>query len=387
MRASLQRASAALALVTLTLHGCAEREPPPPSPAVPSWQDGYRVLFVGDVYVGTSYRGRDDRIAGIAPDSGFLRLRPFLEAADLVIGNLESPIIDPAASPPVEDSLGYHHWMDVRAIGPALAAQGFDAVSLANNHAMDQGVTGLTQTLESLAKIDVHAFGAGPTQTAAERPFEITAVVDEFPLRLAVFGAFEYFEKYDTRHHLYAQGDKPGVARLSPERTADLLREYKSAHPNSFVILFPHWGGNYSWKTSSQTPIARALLDAGADAVIGHGAHTLQEIEPYGGKVVIHNIGNFVFASPGRYDQYEVMPYGVVALVRFRAIEGSVRADARLYPIATDNRVVAYQPRPLHDDEFSALRPVLERRSGAAFAGLVRTGKDPLGPFFEVTLK
>jgi cyanophycin synthetase len=202
-----------------------------------------------------------------------------------------------------------------------------------------------------------------------------------------VFGAFEYLDKYDTRHHIYADGEKPGVARLSAERASELVQSYKTANPDSFVVLFPHWGGNYSWKTWSQTRIARAVLRAGADAVIGQGAHTLQEIEQYGEKVTIYNIGNFVFASPGRYDQYEVTPYGMAALLRLRAEQGVVRVDARLYPIATDNRIVGYQPRPLDDEEFAALRTLLAKKSGAPFSRLLPAGKDPLGPFFELPLK
>jgi poly-gamma-glutamate capsule biosynthesis protein CapA/YwtB (metallophosphatase superfamily) len=366
--------------------GCAKHEPPPP-PSVPAWQDGYRVLFVGDVYFGTSYRSLDERLAEHRADFGFVRLKPFLDAADLVIGNLETPIVDAAASPPFEDSLGYHHWTSADTVPLGLVAQGFDAVGLGNNHALDQGEAGLTQTLDSLAHNRIRAFGAGPTQTAAEQPFETKVTVGDIDLCLAVFAAFEYFEKYDTRHHVYATGDTPGVTRLSAERTSQLVRDYKAAHSQSFVIVFPHWGGNYSWKTASQTPIAKAVLDAGADAVIGHGAHTLQEIDEYGEKIAIYNIGNFVFASPGRYDQYEVLPYSLAVLVRFRADRGIVRADARLYPLATDNRVVAYQPRPLNDEEFAMLRVVLAKKSGAAFSRRVRVGVDALGSFFEVRLK
>lgn len=368
--------------------GCTKYEPPPP-PSVAEWQDGYRVLFVGDVYFGTSYRGLDERILRYRDDPGFgfTDLKPFLEAAHLVIGNLETPLIDPTASPPVEDSIGYRHWTDANDAPTRLAAHGFHAVSVANNHALDQGVAGLTQTLEALAQNRIHAFGAGLSQREAERPFETDFTAGDATVRLAVFGAFEYIEKYDTRHRIYATVDRPGVALLSAERTSAIIHDYKTANPHSFVIVFPHWGGNYSWKTAKQKSIAKAVLKAGADTVIGHGAHTIQEIEHYAGKTAIYNVGNFVFATPGRYDRFDVTPYGFAAMLRFSSERGALRADARLYPIATDPRVTAYQPRPLSDAEFAALTTTLTEKSGMSFTKHLRTGKDPLGPFFEINLK
>lgn len=376
-----------IALGATVLSACVEREVEP-LPTVAVWHDGYRVLFVGDVYFGTSYRGLDERIAEQSADFGFVRLEPFLKSADLVIGNLESPIIDPATSPPSEDSIGYRHWIDVATVPLGLVKQGFDALSLANNHALDQGSDGLARTLTALARNRIESFGAGPTQVAAERPFETTIATGDVEVRLAVFGAFEYFEKYDTRHHIYADGNAPGVARLSAERTADLVRDYKARNPDAFVVAFPHWGGNYAWKTAAQTPIAKALLKAGADTVIGHGAHTVQEIERLGAQTVIYNIGNFVFATPGRYGQFDdITPYGFAALVRFTVEAGRLRADARLYPIATDPRTTAYQPRPLSDAEFAGLRQTLDDRSGRNFSEHAQAAKDALGPFFEVRLK
>jgi hypothetical protein len=376
-----------LILAVLIVTSCTQPSTQPP-PAAAAWSDGYRVLFVGDVYFGVSYRGLDERILRYSHDAGFgiAKLKPFLEAAHLVIANLETPIIDPTSLPPFEDAIGYHHWTDANDAPERLKEYHFHAVSLGNNHALDQGTAGLEQTLDALAKHDIIAFGAGRTQADAERPFETDLVVGDMVVRLAVFGAFEYFEKYDTRHHIYASGAKPGVARLSADRTSDLVHIYKAAHPASFVIVFPHWGGNYSWKTDAQTPIAKAVLEAGADTVIGHGAHTVQEIERHGGKTVIYNIGDFLFASPGRYGQFDVAPDSFVALLRFTAATGTLRVDARLYPIAVDNQVVAYQPRPLTDAEFAALTTMLAEQSGTRFAERVQTGKDPLGPFFEVRL-
>jgi poly-gamma-glutamate capsule biosynthesis protein CapA/YwtB (metallophosphatase superfamily) len=377
-----------MAACLIVAAGCAEKPELPPPPPAAAWRDGYRVLFVGDTYFGESYRPHDGRILRNGYDFGFAHLRPFLDAADLVVANLETPILDPNVTPPDVEARGYRHWTDAKEAPQRLRAYGFDAVSLGNNHALDQGVAGLEGTLATLARHEIHAFGAGLTQADAERPFEVDLRVGETALRLAVFAGFEYFKKYDTWHRIYARGQKPGVALLSSDRTASLVRDYKSANPQSFVVVFPHWGGNYAWKQGVQVPIATAVLAAGADAVIGHGAHTIQEIERLAGKTVVYNIGNFLFASRGRYEQFDVMPYGFAALLRFStSAESRFVVDARLYAIATDNRVVEYQPRPATDAEFASLRRALMARSDAHFAKWAQPGKDSLGPFFEIRLR
>lgn len=371
----------------LIVSGCVEPELRP-VPTVPAWQDGYKVLFVGDTYFGESYRGGDERILKNGYDFGFAYLKPILDSADLIVANLETPIVDPNVSPPIEESRGYRHWTDADEAPKRLREHRFHAVSLGNNHAMDQGVAGLDSTLAALARHEISAFGAGRTQADAERPFEVDLAIGETTLRLAVFAGFEYFEKYDTRHHIYAREEKPGVALISADRTSALVRDYKAANPQSFVLVFPHWGGNYAWKTSAQLPIAKAVLVAGADTVMGHGAHTVQEIERHAGKTVVYNIGNFVFASPGRYDQFDVTPFGFAALLRFTiSKEGALVVDARLYAVATNNRVVGYQPRPVTDTEFAELRRELVERSDSRFTEWAQPGKDSLGPFFEIRLR
>lgn len=359
----------------------------PPTDA--EWKDGYKVLFVGDTDFGESYRKLDDDILKNGYDFGFEKVKPFLDAADLVIANLETPICDPATlESPFDGKKDYIHWAHVEKAPEYLKKYNIRTVNLANNHTLDYGIPGLKQTFETLAKNDMTGFGAGMTQAEAERPFETTFTLGERQVRLAVFGAFEHSLRYETMYSFYAKGDLPGAAMLDAERTSQLVREYRAANPDAFVIVYPHWGGNYAWKTRKQGPIAKAVLDAGADAVIGHGAHTLQQIERIAGKTVIHNVGNFVFTSPGRYRKYKVTPYGLAALVRFAPDkDGALRADARLYPIHTDNRVVKYQPRPLTDEEFAGLRTTLAEKSGEGFAKRVGTGKDALGNFFAVRLK
>lgn len=381
-----------VAVCALALGACSKMKSassPESPPTDAEWKDGTKVLFVGDTDFGESYRKLDDDILKNGYDFSFEKVKPLLDAADLVIANLETPICDPAAiESPFEGKKDYIHWAHVEKAPEHLKKNKIFTVSLANNHTLDYGIPGLKQSLETLAKNGMTGFGAGMTQADAERPFETTFTVGERQVRLAVFAAFEHSLRYETMYSFYAKGDAPGAAMLDAERTAQLVREYRAANPDAVVIVYPHWGGNYAWKTRKQGPIARAVLEAGADAVIGHGAHTLQQIERVAGKTAIYNVGNFVFSSPGRYRKYKVTPYGLAALVRFApGKDGALRMDARLYPIHTDNRVVKYQPRPLTDAEFAALKTTLAEKSGEGFATRVGTGKDALGNFFAVRLK
>ena len=71
--------------------------------------------------------------------------------------------------------------------------------------------------------------------------------------------------------------------------------------PTVFVIAFPHWGRDYEQITANQRRLGRALVDAGVDLVIGHGAHLLQGLELYRGRWIAYGIGNFVrLAGPVR---------------------------------------------------------------------------------------
>ena len=88
--------------------------------------------------------------------------------------------------------------------------------------------------------------------------------------------------------------------------------QYKMANPDIFIVIYPHWGGNYKPVSDVQKAFAHNWIDAGADIVIGHGAHTIQEIEQYKGKWIFYNIGNFIFNALGRYSSTGAKPYSLM---------------------------------------------------------------------------
>jgi len=234
-----------------------------------------RLFAVGDLFLG----GRYDAIAraGRAAEV-FAALRPLLERADIVAGNMECVLGN--SGDPRPDKLC------VRA-DPAyagvLAAAGFDLVSLANNHSFDYGAGGLVDTRDRLEAAGVRTLGAGENAATAAEP----VIVQRRGLRIG----FLAFCHESTRPSDVAAGGKPGVAALESEAVIAAVQHWR-AQVDQLVLLL-HWGLEYSpLPTPEQVDLARRAIDAGAGAVIGHHSHMVQGVEQYGAGVIAYSLGN-----------------------------------------------------------------------------------------------
>jgi hypothetical protein len=220
--------------------------------------------------------------------------------------------------------------------------------ALANNHSLDFGPQGLEQTSGSLKLYGMSGFGAGKNINFAGEP-----LLKDFGQAgsMAVISAYELNDKYDDIYFYYAEEQGGGVYPLSVERISRQIEDLKAENPDMFIVIFPHWGTNYTLASENQKETAHALIDAGADLIIGHGAHMVQEVEKYNGKWIVYSIGNFVFNSPGRYQNYEVDPYSYIA----RLLIDESGMNLYLYPIFTDNKVTNYQSRFVTGSEFEEI--------------------------------
>ncbi|MCC5833290.1 MAG: CapA family protein [Opitutales bacterium] len=354
------------------------------------------VLLGGDTDFAESYMPRDERILANGYDYGLEKLKPFLQRADHRIINLEVPIVDPKLFPsPFEGDKGYIHWGDPREVPAALARHNIEAVSLGNNHTLDHGLEGLISTLLLLERQDIAVFGAGLDQEEADRPYEVDLDVGGEPLRLAVFGPFEYRQVYEDKYKWYAKPDYPGSSAIHDdgEPIASAIRDYKKINPDAFVIAYPHWGNNYVWRNEQQRSQAEALVAAGADLIVGHGAHCLQDIEKIDDTWVVYSLGNFLFNTPGRFALFEeergILPYGLVGMLHFERNSDALEAKIRLYPIYSNNRITEYQPYPVSKESFEeAYAKVVELASKAPgdFANSILRGEDDLGFYIELNL-
>jgi len=242
-------------------------------PAVESGR--VRVIFVGDMML--------DELPGQAIDRGVDPFEPFSEIfqqADLVVGNLECVIA--TTGEPFDKK--YTFRAHPRAI-PVLKRH-FNALSLANNHSGDYGDAAFVEMLD-LLQGQVGAFGGGRNLREAHRPF----LVERNGLRIAILGYNEFKPRA-----FQAGDDSPGVAWSIDDRVLSDIRIAREEHRADIVIPFMHWGHEYEAQPDErQATFGRAMIDAGAAAVIGAHPHVTQGAEVYRGQPILHSLGNFVF--------------------------------------------------------------------------------------------
>jgi len=228
------------------------------------------LAFVGDVMLGRGVAVALDGDWGVV----FAGVRPWLADADVAFANLESPL---TTAPLL--SGGY----DLRAspeAAVALRSAGFDVLSLANNHALDAGEAGRRETAGTLraAGVDVLLDGGAEDWRAGIPACRSTSE--------ALGPQALCFLSYDD-----------SVVPIDLEAAVQTVSS--AARRADVVVVSVHWGGEYQAAPSPrQQAVARALADAGARIIVGHGPHVLQRVEWVGETLVAYSLGNFLFDQP-----------------------------------------------------------------------------------------
>lgn len=215
-----------------------------------------------------------------APD--FLEdIRPQLSDADIVIANLESPLLDTGVEIQGKCLLrGSPEWVK------ALKNAGITIVSLANNHVMDYGQEGLLNTIESLNKAGIYYVGAGKTSMQACEP----RIIEVKAKKVALLGRSSVV----VNAPIYATPERPGAAFLDINETISSIQRCRKLA--DYVVLLVHWGlEEYLYPSPSQRMLARQFMQSGVDVIIGHHPHVLQGMEHQGSSVVLYSLGNFIF--------------------------------------------------------------------------------------------
>ncbi|WP_199737078.1 MULTISPECIES: CapA family protein [Micromonospora] len=265
-----------------------------------------RLAFAGDVhFTGRTLRLLDD------PETAFGAIAPTLRDADVTLLNLETAVTDRGTPQPKT-----YHFRAPKTAFAALRAAGVDAVSIANNHILDYGRQGLSDTLDAAREARYPVFGAGRDTDAAYAPW-LTTVRG---LRIAVLGMSQV---HDLAGSWRATDTRSGVAMaFDPARAAAAVRSAREQA--DLVIVFMHWGveGN-SCPSGEMRTFARRLSEAGADIVVGAHAHTLLAGGWLGQTYVHYGLGNFLW-----YGSSHSTDSGVLTLtVRDRAV-----VDRRFVP-------------------------------------------------------
>lgn len=249
----------------------------------------WKLALVGDVMLGRSVAERLRREPTAALVDG--QIVEALRSADITLANLECCISDRGQRWPDPRKPFFFRAPPVAA--ERLAQWGVDAVTLANNHALDYGVDALVDTLRHLADVGVLAVGASADVTAARRPLQVQAQ----GLSVGVVAFSDHPDDYAATQH------RPGTA-YADLRSGDIawvdiaVRTLRT----DVTVVTPHWGPNM---TQTPCPAVRAgavrVVDAGATLVAGHSAHVFHGVGMVSGRPVLYDLGDFL-------DDYWVYP-------------------------------------------------------------------------------
>ena len=243
-------------------------------------KDTLSIVAVGDVMIGSGFPAgnlpKDDAL------ESFKEVKSFLNG-DIVFGNLEGAILDSGNSEKCKNSKAgtcYAFRMPDR-YGKILKEAGFSLMSTANNHANDFGETGRRNTARVLDEVGIYHAG----------PVENKSVV---------------FEKEGIRYGFCAFSPNSNMLSVNDlEQATDLVKELRSMA--DIVIVSFHGGAEGASHThvprqneyffgenrGNVYKFAHAVIDAGADIVLGHGPHVTRAVEVYKQKFIAYSMGNF----------------------------------------------------------------------------------------------
>lgn len=277
---------------------------PDAPPVPPTGAEEIILLVGGDIRLAGGMTAR----LGQPPDPlfPFGSLAPLLRGADLAVANLEGVIA--TVGEPRAAEIGESYRMPPAAVA-TLAAAGFDALGLANDHASDYGPEALQETLALLRAGQIAYFGAGANLQEAATPLILT----RGGTRIALIG-FTDLEPLEPVEPP-ATPEAPGVLGAEAGPLEAAIRQAREEA--DVVVVLAHWGPEFSPVPSArQRQLARLALAAGADLVLGSGPQVEQTVEWLLGKPVVYSLGNLaVEPAPER----EGTSLGVLARVAIRA--------------------------------------------------------------------
>ena len=250
---------------------------------------GPKVAFGGDVNLGRRQHlrsrelGNANALRGVTP----------LQEADLSIVNLECVIATRGEQGIPKGEGGPYYYRARPEMLELLKVAGVNLVVTANNHSGDYGAEALLEQIGYLDAMPILHAGSGANLQAASRP--AFARAGEFTVAVFSIDATKphFAAKPDSAGGWHMPLDKPELWRAELAPRIALARE--QAH---IVLVAVHWGENLE-KTPGANEIAagHAIIEAGADAVLGSSAHILQGVEVYQGRPIIHDAGDLLFDS------------------------------------------------------------------------------------------
>lgn len=258
------------------------------SPDIPEPEESDGVVSIcigGDTSIDSEFA---DACVKWGVDYPWKEVSDIFNAADISVVNLETCVSDRGTS---EKPQGYGFRTPPQML-EGFSNAGIDVVNLANNHTRDFGYDALLDTFKHLASYDIDYFGAGENIERASG----LVIKQQNGVKIGFAGCnYVYLPESCAAGEDYAGINM--VYKLNDERTLAFLQKVSEFDGMCDVlIVFMHCGTEESFEEGSyQKKLARALIDNGADIVVGAHPHTLQPIEFYNGKPILYSIGNLIF--------------------------------------------------------------------------------------------
>jgi poly-gamma-glutamate synthesis protein (capsule biosynthesis protein) len=320
---------------------------------------GALVAVAGDTTLGYNLEADYDQRAatGVPPELidtiYFSGIKPIFDWADLALVNLECPFTEHGS--PLAKNFNFRARPEL----VELLKQGrVGAVTLANNHLMDYGEIGVSDTIMTLDRAGILHFGAAGNLAAARAPL----ITERAGVRLGFVGYY-FQDAHDMLEPaaVYATDRSAGVAGCYTDLACmmTMLEQDLAAlvpHVDAAIPFF-HWGHEGSNEVRDyQIALAHRAVDLGARAVLGAHPHRFQGVEVYRGAPIFYSLGNFVFG--GNKDPKDKLS----AIARlFVPPSGAIQAD--LVPVQITRWPEApFQPFPLEaEDKVAALAYLADR--------------------------
>jgi poly-gamma-glutamate capsule biosynthesis protein CapA/YwtB (metallophosphatase superfamily) len=310
------------------------------------------VLYEPSVHDAREYMWLAERINGAIPrpvDPSYVwgDALEILEmgATDIRIVNLETSITSASDAWPDKD---IHYRMHPGNIACLRVAR-IDCCCLANNHVLDWGYSGLTETLETLESAGVAHAGAGHNAAQAASPavLDVTGKgrVVMFAFGSTTSGIPSRWRATDTNAGVSLL---PDLSDETAQRVATQLRALRQ--PGDVAIASIHWGSNWGYAVADeQISFGHGLVEAGFDVIHGHSSHHVRPIEIYRDRLILYGCGDFI-------DDYE----GITDHEPFR---GDLRLMYLIDLSPADGRLVGARMVPMQMNKFRLGRaPEVDRR-------------------------
>ncbi len=240
------------------------------------------IYFVGDIMMTRGVETSVNKNFGGDFNKLFENLSE-LKEADILFGNLEGAVSDKG------NNVGskYSFRMKPEVLDALLNAP-FDIVSFANNHVGDWNMSAFKDTIARLDNIGIKRTGAGINKYEAVSP----TIINKNGINFGFLGFSDVGPNW-----IEAKEDTAGILLASDPNIESIIGNAKS-NVDVLIISF-HFGEEYKTiHNKRQETLAHLAIDSGADMVIGHHPHVMEDIEWYKEKPIVYSLGNFIF------DQY-----------------------------------------------------------------------------------